>query len=219
MNSIRKVSILAAVAALLSLAATSPQASLVERDFAAANDGLLIFDSATNREWVDVTHTTGMSVNQFFSSSIYANAGFKLAKNADVSQFFYDAGASIVSTGGGTNYQVGNYAAAVLLNTLMEHQSPYRDSGGNSWVHGYTDFGSATQLTLSRFITNGTTTATFDLNTNGTSWTRSSTNSAIGLFAYREVAANAVPEPTSLALVGIGILGLAGMSCKKKSQC
>lgn len=202
------------------VSATHVQAALVERDFAAANDGLLIFDTLTNREWVDVSHTTNMSVNQFFSTSIYAGQGFQLAKTADITQFFFNAGAATVVSGG-SNFIAGNLAGATLLNTLMEHVAPYSDTGGNSWIHGYEDYGSATNLTLSRFLVNGST-ATFDIGTNGTYWSQASIHPAVGMFAFRTVApvvpaAITVPEPASAALVLAALLGTAATTRRSRS--
>lgn len=217
MNAIATGMLRVVAAALMGLAAASAQASLTERDFTTGGDGLLIFDSLANREWVDVTHTTNMSVNQFFNTSMYAGQGFHLATTADITQFFVNAGAAVVTANGGANFQAGNLAAAQLLNALMEHQAPYTYTGGNQWVHGFEDYGNAGNLTVARFIVSGAT-ATFDTGTNGTAWTRDSVHAAVGIFAYRDTAAAAIPEPTSIALVAVALLGLAGSGRQRSQQ-
>lgn len=196
------------------------EAALIEVDYLTPGDGLLILDTATNREWVDVTKTTNMSVNQFLTTSIYAGAGFQLATTADIREFFTDAGATDFGTGT-TNYTAGNLPAALLLYSLMEHAYPYADTGYNPWVHGFEDYGDATKLTVARFIVDNyedpsaATTATFDFGTNGMSWTYDSTNPAVGIFAYRTVDGT-VPEPTACAIWALfGALGVA-RTCRRR---
>ena len=193
-------------ALLLCLLVSQAHASLIQNDLALPNDGLLILDTTSQRQWVEVSRTTGMSVNQFLTSSIYAGLGFRLATTAEITQYFIDAGAATVSTGGTTDFQVGNYDAAVLLDTLMGHAPPYPDTGGNPWVHGFEDYGNAANLTISRFITWGST-AAFATGTNGTTWTRDSSSEEIGIFAYRDTQSVQIPEPSPLTLCGIGLIG------------
>jgi len=71
---------------------------------------------------VDVSHTTNMSVNQFLNSSIYAGAALVWPPRVTLLSFFMNAGATTV-TSSSTNFLASNFAAAMLLNTLMEHST------------------------------------------------------------------------------------------------
>lgn len=198
------------------LFAGAANAALVETDFLSSGDGLLFLDTNTNKEWVDVAKTTNMSVNQFFNSSIYAGQGFKLANQNDLSGLYGNAGATDIALNDSITFTAGNLPAAQLLADLMEHTSAFSQTAGNSWIHGYMDFGSLTNLTLSRFNAFGGGSASFGINTNGTYWSFDTQHSQIGVWAYRDVVPSQVPEPVSLALFGLGLAGIA-FSRKKKS--
>lgn len=179
------------------------QAAIIEQDFATAGDGLLMFDTDTKRQWVDVSHTTGFSVNSFFATSPYANKGFQLATRADVTQFFQNAGAGTVKQGSFASFTADNHAAAMSLYTMMEHSAPWANMGSNPWIHGYI-YQDASVTAIARIGLGDALgrpgTGSFDVNSNG-NWSVAGTHPAIGLWAYR---AAEVPEPASMALLGLG---------------
>ncbi|WP_371375331.1 PEP-CTERM sorting domain-containing protein [Thalassotalea aquiviva] len=192
-------------------------AALIEDDLFTTGDGFLIKDTTTNKEWLDVTQTVGLSVNEFFSTSPYATLGFNLANASEVYDFFFSAGAEVVINGNGFGYSSGNEDAAILLASLMEHEAPYTKTNGNRWVHGYIDIGSPTNLSLARFDASVTGEGSFAVNSNGTTWTKDTTNGSIGLWVYRQLSepvnnvsvdTKNVPEPTGLILFILGLFGL-----------
>jgi hypothetical protein len=158
-----------------------------------------------------------MSVNYFLNNSMFAGAGFRLATTAELKDFFVSAGAVDIFNDA-FSFTSANIPAAALLYGLMEHAAPYSSMNGNSYIHGYIDIGSATNLSLGRigYFGQNTNGANFDLASNGTSWTRNSVNGAVGVWALREGASN-VPEPGSLALTGLALLALAAGRRRKST--
>lgn len=189
---------------LFCLIVGSANAALIESDLLATGDGLLFIDTNTNREWVDVAKTTNMSVNQFFNNSIYANQGFILADQDSLFELYSNAGATDIHLDDTITWTSGNIAAATELANIMEHESPFTQTNGNSWIHGYMDIGNTSNVMLSRFNAYGIEGASFGINTNGL-WSYDTTHTAIGIWAYRDVS---VPESGALGLLALSLIGL-----------
>ncbi|HHH45128.1 MAG TPA: hypothetical protein ENK49_13410 [Gammaproteobacteria bacterium] len=68
--------------------------TLVARDWQAAGDNALTYDSSTNLEWLDLTQTLGESVvyvdSQLGAGGMYD--GFRYATRTEVQQLFIDFG-------------------------------------------------------------------------------------------------------------------------------
>jgi len=81
------------LAIALLLAAPLASANLVSRDLLARDDGLLTLDTATGLEWLDVSLTKGLSVNEVLGGAGgWLGAGFHYADFGDLSALFTDGG-------------------------------------------------------------------------------------------------------------------------------
>jgi len=206
-----KNKILFALVALIGFGPMTATAGLIEVDLV-AGDGLLIRDTNNSREWLDVTATMNISVNA--ALALYAPLGFQIATSNDVIQLFTAAGIPDIPIGlplnnpsdPGTSGTVANRAPVEALLALMNHAPPYAAASGNPWIHGYTDYGSATNVTLSRFAAfTSDNIGRANVNSNGTRWTYNTVHSSIGTYLVRNTT---VPEPGTLALM---VMGFAGM--------
>lgn len=80
-----------ATAALL--AAGTAQASLVQQDFATPGDALVTLDTSTHLEWLDLTATQDLSVDQVLAGvGGWTSSGFAYASFGQVGQLLNDAG-------------------------------------------------------------------------------------------------------------------------------
>jgi hypothetical protein len=104
------------IATVLLLSAASAQASLVETDWNNLGDGLATLDTDTGIEWLDLTQTLGMSINQAEGLLGSTFDGWRLPTGAEVTQMMVNAFPSVASqtqwinTGGFTNDVTDNEA-------------------------------------------------------------------------------------------------------------
>lgn len=219
-------------AMLIALVSNTQAASVfVETNLVDANnDGFLFVDQGTYREWVDVTKTVGLSVNQFGSSSDFANQGFQIATQADVVELFQNAGVTDIDIHDDVEtYTAGNIPAYHLLAGLMEHVDPWTQTGGNSMLHGFYTNSTNTSAEIARFkLDTDNNTAAFHLNYNG-DWSYNDTHSVVGIFAFRQLeipeilddqpGAEPDPEimPTPTASLA-GVLGFGLMAVLRRKR-
>lgn len=110
-------SVAVALGAVLLTVCASANGELVQRDFLAAGDGLLTFDTDTGLEWLDLTQTVGWSYNQTLVSSLVVSNGFRFATEVDLRTLYEAAG--IPTFAGQSSYSTANAAGVALLLSLV----------------------------------------------------------------------------------------------------
>ena len=206
----KKISLAFALAFSL-LVAHPANAVLIKTDFLTSGDGLLVRDTDTGLEWSLVTRT-GNSVDFFNNNSVYANSGFSVAHAQDLLTFYTNAGATGLTLG--VNHStVANKAAAELIYTLMEVETPFPEFSGNAWIHGFYDNGNGSYDTGR--VGNFSTGQFMIGNKNLSNALASQSHPAYSVWAYRAGAATAVSEPGSIAILGIG-LAVVGMIRRRR---
>ena len=179
-------------AAVLALAALQPACATVIN--AADVNGLHTFqDTGTGRVWLDInnfydsTASVGMSGADMIAKA--QAAGFTFATKSDVQQLL---GSLPLNTTLWTSYtSVMGYNP---LRGLM--WGMYDDLNGSPYGWAYSSGGSwafSDNATAANVVQNAGSSGYVDM----------------GIWAYRAGAVNAVPEPSSMLLLGLGIAGLA----------
>lgn len=201
-------------------------ATLVQRDFVqGSGDNLIIFDSSSNLEWLNLNVTRGYSVNQIKNNwSGLLSQGFQFASRADLGGLVGSLGLSLdtvytstTSNYSGTGYVTSNDAFSSivgLVDKLGATVSSYDLYGVviNKSVMGYlsdansnSNYGSTTYAYIGYSFASQTaavssygTTANDSLNSN---------YGELGSFMVRSVP-TPVPEPSSYALLLAGLFAL-----------
>ena len=194
------------------------RAGLINTDYLNQNDGLLVLDSGTGYEWATITDNM-KSIDQFNSLSIFANQGFIIAGIEDLRTLIINAGGITVNNG--PNHDINNVPAAQLIRGLFKHSVPTH-TGGNKWIHGLYDNqtgGYDTMRVAHPYYDDGDDGGFYSFTLGDTNFidvTSSYQRSYISVWAYRVSAVN-VPEPSTITIFALGMIGLASRRLKKQS--
>ena len=227
-----KYSFLKSVAAALIISVSGlANASLIfsNEDLISAGDDLIIQDHVNDMQWGNWSYTKGASVNNFLSNSAFANKGFRLATQQDLELLFNTAGAAKIDYDGSWQVspaeEAANKSAIRLLNSFTNHSitDNWADTSGNKWIHSFYDNGiDNNSVGFVRF--NSEYRGVIDIYsrnfTNRDSTYSQNATSAWSMMLVRNGSVSdvsSVPEPSTLAIFALGIMGLASRRFKKQS--
>ena len=189
---------------VLALSSSASHATLSERDFAAPGDGLLLFDSETNLEWLDLTATTGLSFDDLIAGAgpidFINEHDFRFATTDELGVLWGHAG--IVDMSG--SLTTGNRAGVEFLLSAMGCISSCGTSG--EVAQGQVEFDPAQSDLNGPFMqlaSGGRARANLDP---GYSQARDFSTPGLGNYLVRSAV---VPEPSSAVLLGLGFVALA----------
>jgi hypothetical protein len=175
-------------------------ADLVSVDYVNSGDGLLTRDTQSGLEWLDWPVTSGLTV----AEGVSAHAGFRSATSAEFNALLIHAGLANTSAYGQSTTAAQGFVS--LFNSSLGACPEL--SGGALFACGVYDYGDGT----ARLVNVGFTALDGGFAGDGFGpWPLTFANSFYGVLLVRESAATAIPEPATMALIGLATLGFAGL--------
>lgn len=206
----------AALAAALALAAPlAAQAELVITDWKTAGDAALMWDTVSDREWLRLPQTAGLTYQQV-TAQLGAGGdynGFTHADVADVWQLFDNAGlrpyapapdaeAKFFIGSWGLDGADGDTTYVTVRAITSDWLGNYDDLDTRLQIVAMVGYGSLEPTAPSWANATATTVLTAE--------TRADTGSALWRLRIEAAPATALPEPGALLLAGTGLLALLG---------
>jgi hypothetical protein len=190
-------------------------AGLITKDYSNVGDGHLTVDTIGQMEWLDVSIFVGMNLDALQGTNQWTIDGFHLATDAELVALWKNVGVTyILDYAGNLDFGTSHTAASLIALTdlYLKLGGGASNFGGHSYIHGITaDMDNNGLSYLARMKGTGTA----HVNTNGDNYGNTGqTVPTVGAFFVRSVA---VPEPSSLAIFALGIIGLASRRLKKQS--
>lgn len=188
---------------ILTLSFTAANATLVKTDFLNPNDGLIVRDNTTNFEWLAPLYTRGLVYNAPLVQSLITNNGFRYATATEVTSMINlnFGNPTTVAPGDVAGFNAaGQFFSLFGINenvfctggpcprTQGLTSTPTPNSGGAVLAFGMIQFGST-----GWFISNN-------------NWGVNISDPQMGSFLVRPYVESTVPEPTSTALIGLGLV-------------
>jgi hypothetical protein len=189
-----------ALAGLILLSSSSvANAGLIEADLSVANDNLAVYDTSSNLTWLDLSQTFGMSIN----TAINNFSEFRLANQSEV---------------------IGLWTSQYPL-IDFNLQFNYLAADVNTGNQIMSLFGSIYEHTFGMYVQDNSVIANIGTRTDGRlftdenwiSYTSSLDYQSSWHGVYMVQKSESVPEPSTLAIFALGMIGLASRRFKKQS--
>jgi hypothetical protein len=187
-------------AVVLSLLGSGSYAALVD-------NGASMIDQGTGLEWLDLTQTKGMTVNDALASTFVTVDGYAYATTAQVTTLFANAGFPLAPPS--FNNHLNDPAAELLLAGLGCTSIVCGPTGGTG--RGWAD--AENTFNYQPFYSKGGLGSSYAIVSLGQA-TEDVVNAEAGVYLVRT---SVVPVPPALWLFGSGLLGLVGMARRKKA--
>ncbi|MFK8031277.1 MAG: LamG-like jellyroll fold domain-containing protein [Gammaproteobacteria bacterium] len=119
----------------------APAQPVVVRDLFSAGDGLITYDSSTNLEWLDITETIGLSINNILNEpNVWVPEGFTVATREQIIHFIQSLGVRDVG-----------FTSALNATGVSSHL----DLVGCTWSCTGTSFQRSTGVVMNDNLTSG----------------------------------------------------------------
>jgi len=192
------------------------RADLIVGDFLTPSDNFLITDTTTGQQWLSPTYTVGQNYNSIMGGwgELTTTYGFSLVSRDTLTTFLTSVGID--------PYIPSPSDYSTVLEIMNKFGDTYSDGAYQNLIGftstiippaaGYPNHVSAISLSAYHPLTQGQIGMTGIMDMDGIGW-----SDPTGAWLSRTVSAP-VPEPTTIALLGIGLAGLAGAKVRRRQK-